>query len=508
MHTRFREIQEEEQRETCISNNSLIINFFDNYESFWYRGDLNNSDQMILLDDMRRKFDDKVDGVNFFTDTSAVPIDECSAIQYDWSLFNAEQKKVAQNCVCCVNLAPTLVLIPLICAKCTQIICGASRCHLGGCPYCRMSTNLVRVPFIHQLLNELPVSCGNCGVVCSREELIKDHLCRSCPFYTCNLCGENYIQNKAAHRIECKYTGLNNKTLIAEILSSIFAFFTSVDDEVARMKIANHVVLAGGSVLRRILKDCDLLFQHSYDQSDYDLFIHGVDNAQEANQIVNSIIQSINLRLCIYKYVISDYAITIYCKYQKKIQIILRLYRNVSEILAGFDIDCCCVATNGKTVWATPRSQYAINYRCNTVDINKRSTTYESRLWKYSRRGFSVQVPRMYSYKDNVEEHKDIVSDICMDTKSTGLKLLLRAHFIQRMSRGGKPMALLNMIFGGKEEDYIVSGKNYKCFFPDLNHEINVENIRWVVNNAGTQGKIISGSFQPLDPSTWFNGLL
>lgn len=46
----------------------------------------------------------------------------------------------------------------------------------------------------------------------------------------------------------------------------------------------------------------------------------------------------------------------------RAVQIILRQYRSISEILCGFDLDSACVAYNGR-VWALPRARRAILYR-------------------------------------------------------------------------------------------------------------------------------------------------
>ena len=37
------------------------------------------------------------------------------------------------------------------------------------------------------------------------------------------------------------------------------------------------------------------------------------------------------------------------------VQIVLRLYDSPTEVLLGFDVDCCCVGYDGQHVWALPR---------------------------------------------------------------------------------------------------------------------------------------------------------
>lgn len=74
----------------------------------------------------------------------------------------------------------------------------------------------------------------------------------------------------------------------------------------------------------------------------------------------------------------------------RKLQIILRLYRSPSEVLVGFDVDCCSVGYNGHDVYMTPRAHAAIVKQRNTVDVSRRSPSYEHRLAKYAVRGFEV----------------------------------------------------------------------------------------------------------------------
>lgn len=53
----------------------------------------------------------------------------------------------------------------------------------------------------------------------------------------------------------------------------------------------------------------------------------------------------------------------------------------------------CAVGYDGCTVWAAPRAVKAFNTQCNIIDLTRRSYTYETRLLKYSLRGFAVGVP-------------------------------------------------------------------------------------------------------------------
>lgn len=84
------------------------------------------------------------------------------------------------------------------------------------------------------------------------------------------------------------------------------------------------------------------------------------------------------------------------CRYPTRhIQVVLRIYKSISEILTGFDVDCACAAYDGKQVYASPRALAAYMTQINTIDLSRRSPSYESRLSKYARRGFEVYWPTL-----------------------------------------------------------------------------------------------------------------
>lgn len=83
--------------------------------------------------------------------------------------------------------------------------------------------------------------------------------------------------------------------------------------------------------------------------------------------------------------------ITIISQFPRRhVQIVLRLYRSIAEILTGFDVDCCCAAYDGKQVYASPRAIAAYITQINQIDLTRRSPSFENRLAKYARRGFEV----------------------------------------------------------------------------------------------------------------------
>lgn len=84
-------------------------------------------------------------------------------------------------------------------------------------------------------------------------------------------------------------------------------------------------------------------------------------------------------------------AVTIASKYPTRhVQIVLRLYQNISELVTGFDIDCACTLFDGSQVWANPRALASFVTQANVIDLTRRSPSYENRLAKYAHRGFEV----------------------------------------------------------------------------------------------------------------------
>ncbi len=75
------------------------------------------------------------------------------------------------------------------------------------------------------------------------------------------------------------------------------------------------------------------------------------------------------------------------------IQIILRVYKNISHILHGFDIPAACIAYNGDEIYFTKLGKFAYEHRSNILDLSRRSYTYEKRLIKYFELGFDIILP-------------------------------------------------------------------------------------------------------------------
>lgn len=98
-----------------------------------------------------------------------------------------------------------------------------------------------------------------------------------------------------------------------------------------------------------------------------------------------------------------------------KIQIIFRLYKSISEILHGFDLGSSSVGYDYSTdnIYFTSLSKFSYTHMCNIVDTTRRSTTYESRLYKYYNRGFDIILPNLNINSLRTSYFKYNIPEVC-----------------------------------------------------------------------------------------------
>lgn len=170
--------------------------------------------------------------------------------------------------------------------------------------------------------------------------------------------------------------------------------------------ISPNIVIAGGAIFKLLVpRDYSasqnfMMYARAYDQKDtltgdVDIFIYGVTD-EEMFQLVRSIVRIIRNHLqdeeIAYMYR-DHHTITIKGLSIGVIQIILRGYVTMAEILTGFDVDSCAIGYNSSGLYATPRCYYSLINRINFFDFDRMSPSYEYRLAKYGKRGISLFVP-------------------------------------------------------------------------------------------------------------------
>ncbi|KAI0419720.1 ankyrin repeat protein [Xylaria grammica] len=170
----------------------------------------------------------------------------------------------------------------------------------------------------------------------------------------------------------------------------------------------SNIVVAGSSALLPLLscrKGVDYpcidsspesYFETIAGKSDIDIFLYGLDNEDAAItlifQLESMVRRNQNLSPGEELSLRSTKAITFLSPKwpYRHVQIILRLYNSISEILTGFDVDCACVAFDGTQVYSNPRGIAAIATRTNLIDLSRRGPSYENRLYKYRSHNFDV----------------------------------------------------------------------------------------------------------------------
>ncbi|KAH7311442.1 hypothetical protein B0I35DRAFT_481406 [Stachybotrys elegans] len=220
----------------------------------------------------------------------------------------------------------------------------------------------------------------------------------------------------------------------------------------------SNVVAAGSAVVTALLpvpakyqgsKRAQREYYHEKlaPSSDVDLFIWGLDEQAAIDKIEQ-------IERCVKNNVLAETTtirtkntITIVSEYPTRhVQIVLRLYKSISEILSGFDVDCSCFVFDGTQVFGSPRGITSLCAQTNTVDLTRRSPSYEKRLAKYARRGFEVY----YSDLDRSRIDPSIYERSLTHTHGLARLLIIEqlptaddreAYINQRRAERGRPPA-------------------------------------------------------------------
>jgi len=154
-----------------------------------------------------------------------------------------------------------------------------------------------------------------------------------------------------------------------------------------------HVVIAGGAVYGSF-------YRHRWD--DIDVFLVDIDEESIATDILRSLVKIYNpnnssiLQRTSSALTISGIRAT--GKVGRRIQIVLRMYSSIQQLLYGFDIQCaaiCIRASEPGKIFASNLARFFFISSLLIVDTDRRSQTYPRRLRKYLERGAILVFPRM-----------------------------------------------------------------------------------------------------------------
>ncbi|KAK7436346.1 hypothetical protein VKT23_019194 [Stygiomarasmius scandens] len=221
-----------------------------------------------------------------------------------------------------------------------------------------------------------------------------------------NICIRNVLRGDMENQYVMPLEALdtNGPCMVSELAKFNYNWSIFSEGSLSRLTNWDNIIVAGGSVLACLMpppngalrtKKATRTYYHltAYPTSDIDIFLWGL-SSQEAEEKIKIVYKAVKaaipFRLICVR---TKNTISFHSQYPyRSVQIILRLYSSPAEILAGFDIDAACCAYDGRQVWASPRAIIAIMRRCITIDMSRRSPSYEVRLAKYASRGFEVYV--------------------------------------------------------------------------------------------------------------------
>lgn len=99
------------------------------------------------------------------------------------------------------------------------------------------------------------------------------------------------------------------------------------------------------------------------------------------------------------------------------IQYILRQYNTPSEIVHGFDLDCCGYILDlyNRRLYRTKRAALSTKKRMNYFDPERSSPSYAHRLGKYKLRMFDIWLPYHKSLEFNEDKYEEISKNVLRD---------------------------------------------------------------------------------------------
>lgn len=185
----------------------------------------------------------------------------------------------------------------------------------------------------------------------------------------------------------------------------------------------NNMCIAGGSI-------SNIVFGLKHIESDFDIFIYGLSTTKQYAEKIKYIINHITSRVDELgdkiEIVQSDYCVKIRvfeCKTTDigtkftcktfKFDIVLIVYKDIEQILDGFDIQPGMFAYNGTDFLTNNPGLKSYHTQCFEINYLRLSGAYFIRLMKYVRRGFLLKLPKQLTeLKDGDYINKHVIVNI------------------------------------------------------------------------------------------------
>ena len=218
---------------------------------------------------------------------------------------------------------------------------------------------------------------------------------------TYNLLYEKLHEN--IHNIKKQYEPINT---IKNIYPEFDLGFIKREFERLSNNIFNDLddcIVTGGMVSKHFT------YNSYFIDTDYDVFLFtkpglSCESAEtRALEIIKTLYERLSSKMKTY-IIKTKNTITLYNK-KFEVQIITKLYNNISDIFTNFDLDCCCVGYSKGNLYGLPRFIRSLAYSGNIFDPERQSSSYIHRLKKYVKRDFTLYVPGLK--KNDPDYNKD-----------------------------------------------------------------------------------------------------
>lgn len=228
-------------------------------------------------------------------------------------------------------------------------------------------------------------------------------------------------------------------------------------------------VVTGGMVSKHFT------YNNYFIDTDYDVFLFA-DNQDRAFEIIHLIYNRLSSKLKTYILKTKN-TITLYNS-KFEVQIITKLYNNITDIFTSFDLDCCCVGYSNGVLYALPRFIRSLAYSGNIFDPDRQSPSYINRLKKYIKRGFTLYLPGLNKNDSDYNKDNYIIRKLREKTEKKANNSDYCDFFVFLKNRKNKEISELL-------ENFHKKGKFVDTFeIKDINHiyDNKILNIDWNFN--------------------------
>lgn len=179
----------------------------------------------------------------------------------------------------------------------------------------------------------------------------------------------------------------------------------------------------------------------------------------------------------------TENSITVQSAEGMRIQIILRLYNSVAQVLAGFDLDSASIGFDGHQLYCMPRFVRMLQSGANLVDFERQSRSYAFRLMKYLRRGVGLLLPG-YS-------QERVVATYPLLLKPEGMVKVLRTYRNFLIRGRGEDKVNLRRQGVDDADEVLVEENDYDITYPNM---LDVESVnKSVLKRAHIHNRNING---------------